>query len=281
MKLVRYISDTGARLGLLAGTGDEVVPLGVANLTQLLAQPDPRRFLYEALGDGDSVPLAEDKLLAPHVPGKMLFCGVNYRSHLEENPSATLPSEPFFFSKLPSAVTGPGQPIVMPYPGCSVDYEVELAVVIGTRARNVDEEHALDHVFGYTLVNDVSARDIQFRDSQITLGKNPDTFCPLGPTILLASAMPDLAEVQITTRVNDELRQSGCAADMLFGIPELIARLSALMTLEPGDLVTTGTPAGVAAFRNPPLWLAPGDEVTVAADQIGRLTNKVVARRAA
>lgn len=277
MKLVRYRSADGPCLGALTAEG--VTPLGITSVHELLEpQRDPESAVRAAVERGVAEPLDQHHLLPPaDAPGKMLFCGINYRSHLEENPQATLPEEPFFFAKLPSAIIGPDEPIVMPYEECLVDYEVELAVIMGRTARRVPAARALDYVLGYTLVNDVSARDIQFRANQVTLGKNPDTFCPLGPAITLVSEMPLLAEVQITTRVNGELRQSARAGEMLFGVEELIERLSALITLDPGDIVTTGTPAGVACFRSPTAYLNPGDEVVVSADGIGELRNSVLA----
>jgi 2,4-diketo-3-deoxy-L-fuconate hydrolase len=208
-------------------------------------------------------------------PSKLLFCGVNYASHLEENPAATLPEEPFLFSKLPSAIVGPNHAIRIPYDGCDVDYEVELAVVIGRTARQVPVDDAFDVVYGYTLVNDVSARDVQFRNGQITLGKNFDTFCPIGPTVVLADEVPDPSQLRISTTVNGEIRQDAGLDELLFGIPELISRLSRVMTLERGDVVSTGTPAGCGCFRNPPTYLHPGDVVAIESDLIGRLENPV------
>jgi 2-keto-4-pentenoate hydratase/2-oxohepta-3-ene-1,7-dioic acid hydratase in catechol pathway len=210
-------------------------------------------------------------------PGKLLFSGLNYRSHKEENPSATLPASPLFFAKLPSAVTGPGEPIVIPRPENQVDYEVELAVVIGTTARGVTEDRALDYVFGYTVVNDVSARDVQFADNQITTGKGYDSFCPMGPEIVLPDEIPDPSRLHVASYVNGEQRQSSSTDDMLFTVPRLIAFLSAHITLHPGDVISTGTPAGVGCFRKPPSYLKPGDVVDVEVDRIGRLSNPVVA----
>jgi 2-keto-4-pentenoate hydratase/2-oxohepta-3-ene-1,7-dioic acid hydratase in catechol pathway len=218
-----------------------------------------------------------ERLLAPLRPGKMLFCGVNYPEHADENPDAVMPKEPFFFAKLPSAIVGPDEPIRIPSPDTQTDYEVELAFVIGSTARRVARDRALEHVFGYTVANDVSARDVQFRDMQITLGKNPDTFCPLGPWVVTADEIPDPSSLHVATYVNGEERQRGATASWLFDVPTLIEFLSRSITLEPGDLVTTGTPAGVAAFRDPPPWLAPGDEVAVEVDAIGRLTSPVQA----
>ena len=209
-------------------------------------------------------------------PAKLLFCGVNYASHLEENPSAVLPDEPFFFSKLPSAVIGNGDAIVVPYEGCQVDYEVELAIVIDRRCRKVAPVEAMDYVFGFTLANDVSARDVQFRNSQITLGKNFDSFCPLGPTVVRSKEIGDPHNLRIRTEVNGVVLQDASTSDMLFKIPELISRVSQVLTLERGDIVTTGTPSGVGCFRSPPVFLRPGDIVAVEAESIGRLENPVI-----
>jgi len=218
-----------------------------------------------------------ERLLAPVQPGKILCAGVNYASHADENPDAVMPTEPFFFSKLPSAVVGPGEPIVIPTPETKTDYEVELAMVIGRRARRLSQESALEHVFGWTILHDVSARDIQFKDNQLTLGKNPDTFAPIGPEIVTADEFGDWSTVRVSTTLNGETMQSSPASDQLFPPPRLLEFLTALITLEPGDVVTTGTPAGVGTFRKPPVYLKPGDEVTVSVDRIGDLTSPVVA----
>jgi 2-keto-4-pentenoate hydratase/2-oxohepta-3-ene-1,7-dioic acid hydratase in catechol pathway len=218
-----------------------------------------------------------ERLLAPIRPGKILCAGVNYASHADENPDAVMPTEPFFFSKLPSAVIGPGEPIVIPRPETKTDYEVELAMVIGRRARGLTQANALDHVFGWTILHDVSARDIQFKDNQITLGKNPDTFSPIGPEIVTSDELGDWSQARVSTTLNGETMQSAPTSEMLFPPPRLLEFLTALITLEPGDVVTTGTPAGVGTFRNPPVYLKPGDEVTVSVDRIGELTNPVAA----
>lgn len=228
--------------------------------------------------EGTPLPLEACRLLAPiAAPGKLLFSGLNYRSHTEENPTAVLPTSPQFFAKLPSAVIGPDEPIVLPASGSQVDYEVELAAVIGAKARAVPSERALDYVFGYTVVNDVSARDVQFKDNQITTGKGFDTFCPMGPAIVLTDEIGDPQALRVESYVNGERRQSSPTADMLFTVAELIAFISTHITLYPGDIISTGTPAGVGTFRRPPAFLQPGDTVTVVVDRIGGLRNPVVA----
>lgn len=240
------------------------------------------RRIAEALERGDlpAYSFDEVKLLSPVRPWKILCSGINYRGHLQENPAAKLPDTPFYFSKLPSAVIGPGEPIVIPALSRQVDYEVELAVVIGRRMRRVPPERAMEHVFGYTVLNDVSARDVQFKDSQITLGKNFDTFAPVGPCVVTADEVPDVGNLRLRTLLNGQVMQDGSTADWVFPLPELLSFLSRVMTLNPGDLVSTGTPAGVGCFRNPPVYLKPGDTVVVEVEGIGRLENPVVAEDA-
>jgi 2-keto-4-pentenoate hydratase/2-oxohepta-3-ene-1,7-dioic acid hydratase in catechol pathway len=207
----------------------------------------------------------------------MLFCGMNYKNHVEENPEAKIPNEPFIFSKFPSTVIGSGEPIAIPKTVTETDYEVELAFIVGHTARRVLAAQAMDYIFGYTVLNDVSARDVQFKDAQITMGKNPDTFCPMGPELVTRDEIQDPHQLHLTSRVNGEIRQSSSTSEMIFRIDELIEFLTSTVTLYPGDVVSTGTPAGVGAFRRPPVWLRPGDEVTVEVDKVGQLTNPVVA----
>lgn len=234
-----------------------------------------RRLLAQA---GESIPIDQVRLLAPIPrPGKILCSGLNYRSHVEENPGAKLPDEPFFFAKMPSGVIGPGQPIVHPQRTRQMDYEVEFAVVIGRSMRNVSEAEVMDHIFGYTILHDVSARDVQFKDSQITLGKNFDTFAPMGPCIVTADEITDPARLRLRSWLNGQLMQDRTNEDWLFPLPKLLASLAEVMTLEPGDVVSTGTPAGVGVFRQPPVFLQPGDVVVLEIEGIGRLENPVVA----
>jgi 2-keto-4-pentenoate hydratase/2-oxohepta-3-ene-1,7-dioic acid hydratase in catechol pathway len=228
-----------------------------------------------ALETGEAV--VPDRLLAPLRPGKILCSGVNYASHADENPDAVLPTEPFFFSKLPSAVIGPGEPIVIPRPETKTDYEVELAMVLGQRLKHASAESAVDAVFGWTILHDVSARDVQFKDAQITLGKNPDTFAPIGPEIVTTDELGNPSKLRVWTTLNGETMQDSSTSEQLFPPGRLLEFLTALVTLEPGDVVTTGSPAGVGCFRDPPVYLQPGDEVTVSVEGIGSLTNPVVA----
>jgi 2-keto-4-pentenoate hydratase/2-oxohepta-3-ene-1,7-dioic acid hydratase in catechol pathway len=221
----------------------------------------------------------EVKILAPIPrPGKILCSGINYRGHLEENPGAKMPTEPFFFSKLPSAVIGPNEPIVHPKQTQQLDYEVEFAVVIGKRMKNTSEGEVMNCIAGYTILHDVSARDVQFKDNQITLGKNFDTFCPLGPCIVTPDELPNPANLYLRSMLNGKVMQNGSTSDWIFPLPLLLSHLSQVMTLEPGDVVSTGTPAGVGVFRKPPVFLKPGDVVRLEIEGIGVLENPVIAR---
>ena len=218
------------------------------------------------------------KLLAPIPrPGKILCSGINYRGHMEENPGAKMPTEPFFFSKLPTAVVGPGEPIVHPKATKQMDYEVEFAAVIGKQMKRTSPEQVMDCVAGYTILHDVSARDVQFKDNQITLGKNFDTFCPMGPCIVTKDEMPDPGKVRLRSLLNGKVMQDGTTADWVFSLPDLLSRLSQVMTLEPGDVISTGTPAGVGVFRKPQVFLKAGDVVRLEIEGIGALENPVTA----
>jgi 2-keto-4-pentenoate hydratase/2-oxohepta-3-ene-1,7-dioic acid hydratase in catechol pathway len=178
------------------------------------------------------------------------------------------------FSKVPESVIGPGAAIEIPAVSQAIDYEAELAVVIGKGGRNIAAADAMEHVFGYTIVNDVTARDLQKRHQQWLLGKSCDTFCPMGPWIVTRDRM-DGANARVRLWVNDELRQDGNTSDLVFGIPAIIESLSAALTLYPGDVIATGTPAGVAMAETPPRWLKRGDRVKVEIDGIGVLENPV------
>ena len=275
MRLVTYTAQGRTGVGVRVDGG--IADAGYATMIDLIVAGGAG--LERASGAAERGQVVEGaKVLAPIPrPGKVLCSGINYGSHKEENPDAVLPEEPFFFSKLPSAVIGPDEPIVIPTRETQTDYEVELALVIGRRAKNVDEGAALDYVFGYTVLNDVSARDIQFKDSQLTLGKGVDTFAPLGPEIVTADEIPDPAALHVASYLNGEQMQSSPTSEMLFTPARLLASLTAIVTLDPGDVVTTGTPAGVGCFRDPPVYLQPGDEITVEVDAVGRLTNPVAA----
>ncbi len=226
-------------------------------------------------------PATPGKLLAPVAAPNILGVGLNYRSHAEEV-GRPLPQFPMIFVKTTNALQNPGDPILLPRSqnaSHEVDYEGELAVVIGRAARNVPRERAYDHILGYTIANDVSARDWQFKwgGGQFCQGKGFDTFCPLGPVLVTADELPDPGRLAIRTRVNGELRQESTTADLIFDIPTLIAFLSASKTLLPGTVILTGTPSGVGAAFTPPRFLNPGDTVAIEIEGIGTLTNPVAA----
>jgi 2-keto-4-pentenoate hydratase/2-oxohepta-3-ene-1,7-dioic acid hydratase in catechol pathway len=211
-------------------------------------------------------PLSSTRLLAPLKPGKILCVGRNYAAHAQEH-GAEVPEIPLMFFKPPSAVIGPGEQIVLPPQSNHVEHEAELAVIIGRPGRWISAENAMEHVFGYTIANDVTARDLQRSDSQWTRGKGFDTFCPIGPWI---ETEFDPSDALLTCHVNGEIRQMGSTRDMVFTIRQLIAFASSFLTLETGDLLLTGTPAGVGP-------LTPGDVVTASVDGIGSLENPVIA----
>ena len=244
-------------------------------------------------------PIRVDRILAPITnPGKIFGSGVNYRSHGDEEPGFVFPDEVVWdFIKVSSAIIGPGDEIVIPPAddvirrvpggaakfsdrGFAVDYEVEFGVVIGATAKNVRRENALDHVFGYTIFNDIGARSVQFHNGQRDLAKNFDTFCPTGPVIVTKDELPDWGGVRIRSTVNGEVRQDTLVSEQIGPPPVAIEWISSIIRLDPGDCLMTGTPAGCGTFLTPPRFLAPGDVVTCTAEGIGELTNRVVAGRA-
>jgi 2,4-diketo-3-deoxy-L-fuconate hydrolase len=209
-------------------------------------------------------------------PGKIVCIGLNYRDHAEEQ-GAALPEAPLLFAKWQNALIGPGEPIVIPPIVTKCDYEAELGVVIGSRVRGASAENALEAVAGYICLNDVSARNLQFGDGQWTRGKSPDTFCPVGPRLVPWAEIPDPQNLAVRAILNGETMQESTTANMVFGVAELIAYITQAITLEPGDLIATGTPAGVGAFRKPPVFMQPGDEITIEIEGLGALTNPVTA----
>jgi 2-keto-4-pentenoate hydratase/2-oxohepta-3-ene-1,7-dioic acid hydratase in catechol pathway len=248
--------------------GDLVVPMG-DDLVHHLATGQ--------VSEGEPVPLERVRLRAPVPrPGKVICIGLNFRDHAEES-GLPLPEVPILFPKYANSVIGPGDPIVLPPETSEPDYEAELGVVIGRRASRVSEGDALSYVAGYTCMNDVSARDLQNRTSQWMLGKAIDTFLPCGPWLVTAGEIPDPQDLAIGLRLNGEQLQSSTTAQMVFGVAELVAFISRTLTLEPGDLIATGTPPGVGFARKPPIWLRDGDRVEVEIEGIGTLANPVVA----
>ena len=209
-------------------------------------------------------------------PGKLICIGLNYRDHAEES-NMPIPKSPVVFSKFSTAVIAPGEPVVLPATSVQVDYEAELAVVIGRRAKSVSPENAFNYVLGYTVFNDVSARDFQFADGQWQRGKSCDTFAPMGPTIVSADAIPDPHKLSIKLRLNGKTMQDSNTDQLIFGVAELVAFLSETITLEPGDVIATGTPPGVGFARKPPVFLQAGDVMEVEIEGLGILNTPVVA----
>jgi 2-keto-4-pentenoate hydratase/2-oxohepta-3-ene-1,7-dioic acid hydratase in catechol pathway len=211
-------------------------------------------------------------------PGKIVCVGLNYLDHAQEG-GMELPKAPLLFSKWPNTLIGDGDAIVLPPEATEVDYEAELGVVIGTTAKRVGEADALDHVEGYICLNDVSARDMQFGDGQWTRGKSLDTFCPVGPRLVPREEIADPQQLGIRCILNGETMQDSSTAQMIFSVAEIIAYVSKVITLEPGDLIATGTPAGVGVFKDPKVLLKDGDEVSIEIEDLGTLTNPVEKER--
>jgi 2-keto-4-pentenoate hydratase/2-oxohepta-3-ene-1,7-dioic acid hydratase in catechol pathway len=295
MQLCSFLAGTagteGAAGGGLAGLRPAVVAGGVlidltaaepplpADLAGLLSEERAGRLaaLAENAPETARIQLDQVRLAAPvPTPSKIIGIGLNYRDHAAET-GQELPTRPTVFAKFPNALTGPYDPIVLPAESNAVDYEGELGVVIGRRARFVPAGEALSYVGGYLAVNDVSARDVQNWTSQWSLGKSFDTFAPVGPFLVTAAEVPDPQNLEIETRVNGVTMQHSNTSNMVFTVAALISQLSAVMTLEPGDIIATGTPGGIGGAQNPPLFLKDGDIVEVEIERLGCLRNPVVA----
>uniref|UniRef100_A0A8C3Q205 Fumarylacetoacetate hydrolase domain containing 2A n=1 Tax=Chrysolophus pictus TaxID=9089 RepID=A0A8C3Q205_CHRPC len=210
-------------------------------------------------------------------PAKVICVGLNYRDHCLEQ-DVKVPKEPLIFSKFPSAIVGPFDDIVHPAESSEVDWEVELAAIIGKMGRHVQESEAMEHIVGFTVANDVSARDWQMRRNgrQWLLGKTFDTFCPIGPAIVTKDSVTDVHNLRIRCSVNGQLMQSSSTNQLVFRLPQLVAWVSQFVTLRPGDVLLTGTPPGVGVFRKPPVFLKQGDEVQCEIEELGTICNKVV-----
>jgi 2-keto-4-pentenoate hydratase/2-oxohepta-3-ene-1,7-dioic acid hydratase in catechol pathway len=283
VRLISARTSSGETLGVVVGDrwlpATEVLDGGPATMVDLIAGGSRAvASLREGIG-GSSIsdrgrPLAEADLLAPLPrPGKIVAIGRNYREHAVEE-GVEPPPAPLIFAKWPSSVVGHGADVCWdPALTGQVDYEAELAVVIGRAARRVGVDEALDHVLGYTCLNDVTARDIQFGDGQWVRGKSLDTFCPMGPALVTADEIGDPQDLAICCSVGDERVQEARTSSMYFGVAEIISYCSRSFTLEPGDVIATGTPGGVGAFRDPPRFLGDGDRLTVEIERIGRLEN--------
>jgi 2-keto-4-pentenoate hydratase/2-oxohepta-3-ene-1,7-dioic acid hydratase in catechol pathway len=295
MHLVTFSDSRGRRLGVLDRSSAQLVDLAIAapglprSMLDLIRQGEPALTQARSAAASGMGLLALDKvkLEAPIPrPAKNVFCvGKNYHEHAREfhnsgfDASAganAVPEEPIIFTKAPTSVIAPGEPILSHLDFTnSVDYEGELTVVIGRGGRGIKKADAFRHVFGYTIINDVTARTLQHRHKQWFLGKSIDSFCPMGPAIVTADAVPDVTRLRLLTRVNGEVRQDALVADLIFDIPTLIETLSLTMTLEPGDLIATGTCAGVGIGFTPPKYLKKGDLVAVTIEPVGTLENPV------
>lgn len=276
MRFGRAVDGDGAFAVAADGPDGPWVRLPAQGVGDLVGR-DPAA-LRALVADGAPID-GTPSLAAPLLPGKIVAIGLNYMDHVRES-GMEAPAAPLVFTKFTTSVIGPGEAIeIDPELTARVDWEVELAVVIGARARDVPEARALDHVFGYTVANDVSARDVQFSDGQWVRGKSLDTFCPLGPVVVARDEVPDPQALRVRTRVNGRTVQDSSTAEMVFGVAELIAFCSRSFTLAPGDLLLTGTPWGCGEFMSPPQHLRPGDVVETEVGGIGTLTNPVAERR--
>jgi 2-keto-4-pentenoate hydratase/2-oxohepta-3-ene-1,7-dioic acid hydratase in catechol pathway len=265
------------RDGHVVDAWDAVDPSAThASVRDLLAQGALERLATAVEGDG--VPLGDVSLDVPVPdPTKIVCIGLNYRAHAAEA-GLDPPSAPTFFAKFVNALVPAGAEVTLPAASEKVDYEAEVAFVIGRRASNVDERDALDHVAGYTLLNDLSARDLQFATPQWMPGKVFDGSAPCGPVLVTPDEAGAHDAIAISLTLNGETMQSADTSDLVFSVPALVSHLSRLMTLEPGDIVSTGTPSGVGSARDPRVWLKDGDEVVVSSPSLGRLATTIRAR---
>lgn len=276
MKLIRFGEPEKERPGLLQADGivdlrqyfEEIPDINEHFFAEgWLARIDGHRFEGQAL----------DVRLGPPVsrPSKIICLGKNYSEHAKEG-GFDVPEAPLLFSKGPNTLNGPNDPVSLPRSSSQIDWEVELAVVIGRRGKRIPRSNAMDYIAGFSVLNDVSAREAQFAQSQWFRGKSFDGFAPMGPALVTPDEIDDIGNLQLTAKVNGQVMQSGCTRDMMFDIPALIENISEDMTLLPGDIISTGTPAGVGIFRDPPVVLNAGDEVTCWIEGIGSLQNRFI-----
>jgi 2-keto-4-pentenoate hydratase/2-oxohepta-3-ene-1,7-dioic acid hydratase in catechol pathway len=284
MRLALY--EIGGQKHLYASTDKGWVELWTNDLLSVIRDQDGGYGRLEEAakkGSAELAPPAGARALAPlRTPGKMIFVGGNYRDALEALPPEVQArfrtDQPIVFAKLPTSITDPGAPIELPPgPESHTDYEGELAAIIGKGGRHITKESALEHVFGYTIINDVSERKLQHELNQMMIGKGMDTFCPMGPVVVLRDEIADPSGLAISTLINGDVVQESNTRQLIFTTADIIFHVSKQITLEPGDIIATGTPGGVGFMRKPPLFLQAGDTVTVEVEKIGRLENPVVA----
>jgi 2-keto-4-pentenoate hydratase/2-oxohepta-3-ene-1,7-dioic acid hydratase in catechol pathway len=273
MKLVTFTTRDSTRAGVLTESGD-IADIG-APMLQLLANGTLHERVKAALAGGAVISSSEAGIDAPVPrPGKVLAIGLNYRDHAEESGQA-IPQRPIVFTKAPTCIVGPGHPIHIPRVSRAVDWEAELCFVIGRTARYVRASEAEQYIAGYTIGNDVSVRDWQFHSPTWVMGKSFDTHGPIGPWMVTHDEVGEPGNLAIRLTVNGEEKQRSNTSELIFGVGEILEYLSSGMTLEPGDIVFTGTPAGVGASRKPPEWLKAGDVVRIEVDKLGVLENTV------
>ena len=277
MKLISFSTDAGeTHPGILFDETNTILDLSHSGFKDTLGVIS-REFI--ATVDAEKIPLEEVRLRAPIAnPPRIFAIGLNYRDHAKES-GMEIPTTPVVFFKLPTAIIGPGEPIVLPKNSTQPDYEAEFAFVIGKGGYRIAASDWRDHVYGYTIVNDVSARDVQFASTQWSMSKCFPTFCPLGPAIVTADEIADPHALDISLSIDGEVLQHSNTRELVFKIPELIEYLSSITPLLPGDIVSTGTPPGVGLGRNPKRWLKPGETVTITIEGLGSLTNPVAAEK--
>jgi 2-keto-4-pentenoate hydratase/2-oxohepta-3-ene-1,7-dioic acid hydratase in catechol pathway len=283
VKLITFRRNTSAtpEPGVLQkDTVYSLAPLGYTDAESFLAAGDAAlasaRTLVGSAGPERTLPLYRVQLLSPLLNPPRIFCvGLNYQDHAKESKMA-VQAVPTIFMKLASSITGPDSNVVLPANSTQPDYEAELAVVIGGSASNVTRENWRECVFGYTILNDVSARDVQLATSQWTLGKSFPTFCPIGPWVVTADELTDPHNLDVRLTIDGETLQQANTRDLIFDIPAVLGYISAIVALQPGDIVSTGTPQGVGLGRTPQRWLRPGEEVAIEISGIGRLVNRTV-----
>lgn len=276
MKIVTFsLEDNRPRPGILLE--NEVVDLselGFSGVAEVIGSQE-----FPDAESGTRMPLDQVRLMAPILGPPRIFCiGLNYRDHAAES-NMQIPAVPTVFVKLTSSIVGPGARIVLPKNSSQPDYEAELAVVIGRGGCRIHADDWKEHVFGYTILNDVSARDVQLATSQWTLGKSFPTFCPMGPAIVTADEIPDPHALDIRLDIDGEELQHSNTRELIFRVPQLIEYISSIAALEPGDIISTGTPAGVGLGRKPQRWLKPGEMVTIEIEGLGKLSNPTVAEQ--
>ncbi|MDR1238258.1 MAG: fumarylacetoacetate hydrolase family protein [Propionibacteriaceae bacterium] len=279
MRFISYSADDQQGVGIKSDHGYRGLPVAElgGDLQSFLGAENGLAGLAKALTNAPEFALSEVTLLPPIIrPGKILCIGLNYRSHSAES-GFEAPEYPAVFARFSNGLVAHGAPIVRPNASDWLDYECELAVVIGKAGRHISAEDALAHVAGYSIFNDGSVRDFQIKSQQWTMGKAFDSTGAFGPELVTGDELPDGCHgLRIRTILNGEVLQDANTADLIFSVPRLIAILSEVMTLDPGDVIVTGTPDGVGAFRKPQLWLQPGDECTIEIERIGSLTNPIV-----